>query len=62
MSNLSNKKFLITGVTGYLGSHIANILFQMNPSVSIIGTTKSLKNDKRIKQFKQAIHLPGRQL
>jgi nucleoside-diphosphate-sugar epimerase len=47
-NNLTRRKFLITGVTGYLGSHIAILLIKANPSVQIIGTTRSLKNEKRI--------------
>lgn len=37
-------KVLITGVTGYLGSHIADTLVRRLPQVQVIGTTRSLKN------------------
>ena len=41
---LARRKILITGVTGYLGSHIADLLLKIHPQVQIIGTTRSLKN------------------
>ncbi|TNV77344.1 hypothetical protein FGO68_gene2646 [Halteria grandinella] len=52
---MSKKKVLITGVTGYLGSHIANILLKTHPNIAIIGTTKSSKNAQRMLQFKQSL-------
>jgi len=56
MSSLSNKKIFITGITGYLGSHIADILIKNHPGINIIGTTRSLtKNSQRIAQFKNAL-------
>ena len=54
-SHLNNKKILITGVTGYLGSHLASLLLKTHPSISIVGTTRSLKNEKRLSQFKHAL-------
>ena len=41
-------KVLITGVTGYLGSHIADILLKSHPSVHIIGTTRNPRNEVRL--------------
>lgn len=54
-ANLTRRKVLITGVTGYLGSHIADLLLKINPNVIILGTTRSLKNEARISQFKKAV-------
>ena len=41
-------KVLITGATGFLGSHIIDLLLRTAPAFDIIGTTRSLKNERRL--------------
>ena len=44
----STKSILVTGATGYLGSHIVKKLLRSNQPLKIIGTTKSIKNATKI--------------
>jgi nucleoside-diphosphate-sugar epimerase len=52
---LNKPRVLITGITGFLGSHITNLLLQQMPSVAIIGTTKSSKNVDKVSDFNKTI-------
>ena len=51
-----SKKLLLTGATGYLGSHITELLLSspMSKNLKIIGTTKG-SSQARIKQFKEHV-------
>ena len=56
---MSKQKLLITGVTGYVGSHILLNLFKSPSSyaknLKIIGTCRSLQNVLRVTQFNDAV-------
>lgn len=54
-SKLQNKKIFVTGATGYLGSHITDLLLKSSSQVQVIGTTRTLKNQQRLNQFKQSL-------
>lgn len=44
---------LITGVSGYLGSHVANV-FLRDGSFEVRGTVRDMKNSKKIEPLKKA--------
>jgi len=48
-------KILITGATGFLGSHIVNLFAQQMPQAVLLGTTKSLQNAEKIEQFRHCL-------
>ena len=53
---LHAKKVYITGITGYLGTYIAHQLTRQFPKVQVMGTTRSLNNGLKLKQFKELVN------
>ena len=49
----SKKKVVITGITGYLGSHVCK-LFLEDGSYSVRGTVRDKNNEKKIKPLRDA--------
>ena len=54
MASNGGSKILVTGATGYLGSHVVKELLHTTTH-KVIGTTSSLQNTGRIKQFRKSI-------
>lgn len=55
MAISNGSKVLITGATGFVGSHLASALSSQLPNVILKGTTRSLNNSAKITQFKNAV-------
>ena len=64
MSLLENKKFIITGGAGFLGSHMCDLLFNSGAKIVCIdnlsngklANIKHLKNEKRFKFYKRNVN------
>ncbi|CDW85557.1 nad dependent epimerase dehydratase [Stylonychia lemnae] len=50
---MAQQRIFITGVTGYLGSHLAKAISTQIPNTFIMGTTKSIQNTQKISEFRQ---------